>query len=244
MAYPSPTNQYLDPRWRQVADDMAKARAAQFQQPTQPDFGDLSMMNPGGAPVNLTPMSNDWQANVYGTPSMGIDTGMPKQPGAMAGQWGNVAMGAATIAGDTIGMANQSLDLGNAPGLVNSATGQPYYNTGDFQNRASGAKVQGVRGGEVAIGGLKGAALGTQIMPGIGTAIGAAVGALGSTIGGWIRGSKQRREKRRALRQAQGKQVAFNEASSDFNQDMMARQQYRQSKDLTNRMYNLYSQPS
>jgi hypothetical protein len=39
----------------------------------------------------------------------------------------------------------------------------------------------------------------------------------------------------------QSAQTDFNTASQSFNQEQVARDQYRQRRDMTNRVYNLYS---
>lgn len=96
-----------------------------------------------------------------------------------------------------IGAAGTALDLGRV------AFGKPTQDTSG--NQASG-KVN--VGGMVAGNTLKGAAAGTAIMPGLGTAIGAGVGAIAGLLGG-------RKEKKAALENSNNFAIKTNKQFSD-----------------------------
>jgi Sec-independent protein translocase protein TatA len=132
--------------------------------------------------------------------------------------------GVASMGADIYGMSQQNLGLNNAS-----------------YSQAATAKPQGINGGEVFGGAVKGAAVGTSILPGVGTAIGAGVGAIANIAGGVIRKNKQEDERDKALKAAAlGQQQDNQRESSNRNQNLQ-QQSYYNSMNPYNREYNVYS---
>jgi hypothetical protein len=132
------------------------------------------------------------------------------------GQGIGAGLGAASLGLQAFGMSQQVLGLPQVTPQSYDPNVQPTYNLGQVYNQAAFAKPQGATGGEILGGVGQGAALGTQIAPGIGTAVGAVVGGLASLIGGGARKRRQEREKERAMRGLAEQQQAFNRASGNF----------------------------
>jgi len=136
----------------------------------------------------------------------------------------NAGAGVASMGADIYGMSNQSMNLNGAS-----------------YAQAANSKPQGINGGEVFGGAVKGATIGTSILPGVGTAIGAGVGAIGSLIGGGIRKNKQEDEKDEALKQARQGQIDFNQQSNSYRNQGLQRQSYLNDMNSYNREYNVNS---
>jgi len=169
---------------------------------------------------------------------------VPPLPQAEGFDWSGAAMGVAgagMLAADTIGMANQSLNLGDPEQQYFDGESEPTYNLGQYYSQAASSKPQGATGGEVLGQTAKYAALGTQIMPGLGTAIGAGVGALSSLIGGGVRKRKQRGERQKALGKVATQQQNYNTASKDYWENLISEHGYRERANPYKRMTNLYN---
>lgn len=155
-------------------------------------------------------------------------------------------LGALDLGMQAYGMSKQGLNLGQAPVEQLDEYGKPAYNLGNFQNAAASAKPQGATGAEVGGMAIKGASMGANpalvaATGGLSIAAGAIIGAGASLIGGGARKRRQRREQDQALSTAAFGQQQYNQGTQQYEQDQIAQQQYRRRRDLTNRMYNLYS---
>lgn len=148
--------------------------------------------------------------------------------------------GGLALAGTYTNMVNQELGLEAPPTLERSATGEPVYTAGQTYNQASLSQPKGASGGEILSAAGQGAAAGTTIMPGIGTAVGAVVGAGISIFGGSRRKKKQKREKQKALNQVANRQQEFNTASESFAEQQLATDDYYRRLNIDDQLYNLY----
>lgn len=160
----------------------------------------------------------------------------------------NIAQGAIAGISDitqTIGMANQSLNLGQPGDAYQlSATGQPVYTGGRFASDVRNATPQGVTAGETIGNVASDAAAGASIGGLPGAAIGAGFGLVRSLVGGRIRKRRQREEKEKAMNLVTTQANQFNEASKQYDEEQAAMTGYRRRRDMTNRLYNLYSLPT
>lgn len=158
--------------------------------------------------------------------------------------WGGVAQGAIGAAGilaSSVGMAQQDLDVDTqVPAMQTSATGEPIYNA-RFYNQAQGGKPQGATFGETLGTTAQGASAGFAAGGVPGAIIGAGVGLIGGLIGGNRRRKRQEEQKRRAVKAADTMQKQYNVASQGFEQQQDAMATYRQRRDRTNRLHNLYT---
>lgn len=153
---------------------------------------------------------------------------------------GAIAGGAVALAGNYAGM-NQGLGLNPNPEQMRSdSTMRPTYNLGSAWNQASSASPQGATGGEIFAGVGQGATIGSQILPGVGTAIGGLVGGIGSAIAGGARRRRQRDEKERAMRKLVSAQGQYNQADVSFRNQQNLMEDYRQNQDDSGRLYNYY----
>ena len=160
--------------------------------------------------------------------------------GGESPDYGALAGGALGLASTFASTANEDLPLSQIPGTQRSATGQPVYNLGASYNEAYQSKPQGATGGEILSAAGQGAAAGTAVLPGIGTAVGAGIGALGSIISGGIRKSRERRQRRTALEQLATGQHDFNQASQAFDNQQLSLDDYYRRADLSTQLHNLY----
>ena len=137
--------------------------------------------------------------------------------------------------------ANQDLDLGQAPILQSSSTGEPMYNLGEFYNQVAGTRPQGAGGSEVlgAVG--QGAASGGAVGGVPGAVIGGTIGLATSVLGGERRRNKQQREKQRVLEQVKKGQESFNKASQSYEERQLGYQDYQDRRNINDRLYNLYN---
>jgi hypothetical protein len=185
-------------------------------------FGN-QMQNPAQIQVPQTPQAEGGGFNTMG-----------------AIQAGTALLGAGM---NTYNMANQSLNLpemGQAYQV--SATGKPVYAQGQDYINTMNAKPQGATAGEVGSQALSLASAGMAFGP-VGAAAGAVIGAGAALFGGNRRRKKQEEEKRRAQRKLRLGQEAFNQASQSFDEQVASNQEYQRRRDMTNRLYNLYSLP-
>ena len=158
--------------------------------------------------------------------------------------WGGIAqgaIGAAGILGTSIGMAQQDLDVDtNTPALQTSATGEPVYN-GRFYTQAQAGRPQGATFGETLGTTAQGATAGFMAGGVPGAIIGAGAGLLGGLIGGRRRRKRQEEQKRQAIKAANVMQKQYNIAAQGYEQQQDAMASYRQRRDKTNRLHNLYT---
>lgn len=142
-------------------------------------------------------------------------------------------LGAASLATGWYGMSRQGLGLGQ----LEQPSTDGY--SGAYLNAAFNAHPQKTNGVEILGGAAKGAAIGTQFAPGIGTAVGAGVGALGTIFAGRSRRLRQERERDRAISQALNYQSAYNNAQTSSDQRYTSAADYQRRLDKYNQ--NLYS---
>lgn len=208
------------------------------------------MYNPNVPPSNYF---QNYQSAGLNSPTGGYQSPQPEDgfAGITEGEKSKVDVGGIAQAGigavnlgiQSFGMANQSLGLNKSgQGYQVSAAGQPVYTGGGYANDVASARPQGASVGETLGMASQGAAAGSSFgLPG--AIIGGAVGAITGLIGGGARRRAQEREKRRAIGIVRKQQGQFNEASQAFDQEQASMTDYRRRRDMTNRLYNLYSAP-
>lgn len=152
--------------------------------------------------------------------------------------WGSVAGGVIGLGLNAYRTANQGLYLNQqiAPSQydLNSA---PSYTAGAANSEAVNSKIQNATAGEVLGGAGTGAAIGTQILPGIGTAAGAVIGGIVSAVGGDARGTRQQHERQAALRRVIGAQQSYNTQNINFRNLQNQREDYLRRINPYNRDY-------
>jgi len=152
------------------------------------------------------------------------------------------ALNATSLALDWKAMGDQANNIQtNAPQLEYDSDGAPVYNQGQFAVQTAGIKPQGTTAGEAISSIGKGAAIGAQFGGPLGGAIGGLLGGIGSIFGGNRRKRKMREAKRRAQRNLTRRQTQYNTSTEGYNQTRLARDQYEQSLNSYNRLYNLYN---
>lgn len=152
----------------------------------------------------------------------------------------NGVMGAASLAADTIGMANEKLNLNtNIAPVQNDPSQAPIYTGGQNFIDAANARPRGASGGEILKSAGAGAAAGVGF-GGIGAIVGAVVGAGAALIGGGARKRRQRREKQRAFNAALGAQRTFNTADLAYRQIQATMEDYYDNQNDNSRQYNVF----
>jgi hypothetical protein len=148
--------------------------------------------------------------------------------------------GAASLAGDAIGMANQDLNINtDVAAQQPDQNYAPVYTGGQLSADISNSRPQGATGGEILKGVGTGAGAGAAFGP-WGALIGAAVGAGSALIGGGVRKKRQRRARNRAQAQLNNVQSQFNTADQGFRQQQANMQDYYQRNNNNARLYSLY----
>ena len=213
----------------------------------QPDFGTNTGFNPDyNVGVHGYDLSN---VKMNGGPSGTLSPPSVNQGGNMTGglttgQAVGAASGAAQIGLNAYGMSRQGLNLPRYDNsLQYSPNGRPSY-SGDSYITASNARAQKNSWGEVGSAAASGAAAGTAVLPGWGTAIGAVVATGAELIGSHARHVKQQHEKDRAMASAQSYQRLYNTATQGFQENQNAQTDYSRRVNQYNRFKNLYSLPS
>lgn len=173
---------------------------------------------------------------------------MPLSPEQLAKQqqtYGNILAGlggASQILGQGISMIQDAKSINTiAPTVQSDSFGRPMYNLGNFTTQVSAIKPQGSTGGELASSALSGAAAGTAIMPGWGTAIGAVVGFAANALFGRRRKRIQEQKRRTANMNLQAAMSRYNTLVDQFNSNQMAQSLYNERlMESQNRMSNVY----
>jgi hypothetical protein len=216
MAYPQPVNYYYMMMQSGMLDNITDMQMAATPARNNPAVASGQVAQPAAMKQLMT-----------GKNASGVDIGA-------------AATGLASMVGNTIGMANQGLNLGQMGGIQISATGDAVLDN-SYRNMATIAKPRGATGGELASSTLSGAASGFATAGPIGAAVGAGLGLLTTAIGGAARKRKQRRERNEALEASARQQQEFNQLSDMYDQGNIARTQYQDRMNMTNRITNLYS---
>lgn len=180
----------------------------------------------------------DGTQELYTSPN--TDSGGNVNTGAYI-QAGTALLGSASSA---LASAKQGLNLPQlGDGYNTSATGQPVYTGGRDIQTISGIKPQGATFEEVGSQALSLAATGASVGGVPGAIVGGAVGAGMALLSGNARKNKQEDELNKARTKIKKGQIAYNRASQAFDQQQASMNDYRRRRDMTNRLYNLYSTP-
>jgi hypothetical protein len=181
-------------------------------------------------------------ASIYGKNSPAAQVGYsPKgTSGISAGQWAGAGVAAAGIGLDAANMASQRFNFGNIAQSQTDSNSAPVYTAGQLSNQVSGAHPHGAQAGEIGSAVAKGAAAGTQVLPGWGTAIGAVYGLASSVIGGAIRKNQQQTEKDRAYGRVAAAQSLYNKQDEDYRRQQNQLYNYYNQNNAAGREYNIY----